>query len=282
MAKALDVALREFGEDDISVKLCRNLFQVMPGAPEFVIYQDVEGAVARVAPGAGVGATQVNDAARGEEAQRALWIAGAMDKADVGLALASGVSNLFAFFGGSKTSRRTFESDPQQAADAALKLLGLSYMAYLLFPGDVKDKVSSFNELPAGREALLYTAVIEVALPFADNLVEGAAGFIPRLMGAAGSATSRMAQFAGSGAVEQARSTLETFTAPIEGVLGQVAGQIEPITDRLKGVMPTAFNLADSATGAVATGADALPVWSFLGARLTAEACVKRAVAKSS
>jgi len=282
MAKALDEALREFGEDDISVKLCRNLFQVLPGAPEFVMYQDVDGAIARVAPGAGVGATQVNDAARGEEAQRALWIAGAMDKADVGLALASGVSNLFALFGGSKKTRRTFESDPQQAADAALKLLGLSYMAYLLFPGDVKDKVSAFGELPAGREALLYTAVIEVALPFADNLVEGAVGFVPRLMGAAGSATSRMAQFAGSGAVEQARSTLDTFTGPIESVLGQVSGQVEPITDRLKGVMPKALSLTDSATGAVATGADALPVWSFLGARLTAEACVKRALAKSS
>ena len=282
MAKALDDALREFGEDDISVKLCRNLFQVMPGAPEFVMYRDVEGAVARVAPGAGVGATQVNDAARGEGAQRALWIAGALDKADIGLAVASGVSNLFALFGGSKKTRRTFESDPQQAVDAALKLLGLSYMAYLLFPGDVKDKVSAFGELPAGREALLYTAVIEVALPFADNLVEGAVGLVPRLMGAAGSATSRMAQFAGSGAVEQARSTLETLTAPIEGVLGQVAGQIGPITDRLEGVLPKAFSLADSATGAVATGADALPVWGFLGARLTAEACVKRAVAKSS
>ena len=282
MAKTLDEALREFGEDDITVKLCRNLFQVTPGAPEFVLYRDVDGAVARVAPGAGVGAAQVNDAARGEKAQAALWIAGAMDKADVGLAVASGVSNLLAFFGGSKQTRRTFESDPQQAADAALKLLGLCYMVHLLFPGDLKDKVSSFNELPAGREALLYTAVIEVALPFADNLVEGAVGFVPKLMNASGSATSRMAQFAGSGAVEQSRSMLEVFTAPIEGALAQVAGHIGPITDRLKGIVPRAFGVTDSVTGALATGADALPVWGLLGGRLTAEACVKRAMAKSS
>ena len=42
--------------------------------------------------------------------------------------------------------------------------------------------------------------------------------------------------------------------------------------------MPTALNVADKVAGVVATGADALPAYKYLGARLTAEACSSFAV----
>ena len=43
----------------------------------------------------------------------------------------SGIKNVFSLFGKSDSpKKRTFESDPQQATDAALKAMGLAYMIY--------------------------------------------------------------------------------------------------------------------------------------------------------
>ena len=51
------------------------------------------------------------------------------------------------------------------------------------------------------------------------------------------------------------------------------------LEDRLTDFAVSALNVADSATGAAAGALDALPVWSFLGPRLIAEACAARAIA---
>jgi hypothetical protein len=278
MTKSLQDVLGPFGEQDYSVRLCRALFGAVPGGPPFVFYNALPAAVARVAPGAGADAVARAQAlVDGEDARRALWIADALDTADAGLAAVAGAANLFSLFSGARR-RRTFESDTEQAVDAGLKLLGLSYMVSRLFPGELRQKLETLNALPAGREAVTYAAVAEIALPFADNLVEGGANLVSRLVGhSSGGGAQRLASFAGADAVREAQSVLGGLSGSVQHVLGSLGGGLGRIGDSVRGALPSALGIADSLTGAVATGVDALPVWRFLGGRLAAEACALRA-----
>jgi hypothetical protein len=281
MKKSLSEVLGRFGEQDYTVRLCRTLFQALPGAPPFAHYNDVAGAVRRLEPAAGGDALARAAQLGSEEAvENAVWIADSLDKADAGLAIASGISNLMSFFGGGR-KRRTFEADTQQAVDASLKLLGLAYMAHRLLPGDVKEKLGRLSALPAGREALLYAAAIEVALPFTDNVLEGTGNVISRLIASAPrGGADRFAHYAGASALGEANTMLQAMIQPLEQALGAVKGHIGPLTDQLRSYVPAALGAADSVTGAVATGIDALPAWQFLGSRLAAEACAARALGR--
>jgi hypothetical protein len=281
MSRSVGETLGQFREQDYTVRLCQTLFSALPGAPPFVHYTDVAGAVHRLDPGAGAAVVARAEQLVGEEAAgKAVWIADALDKADAGLAIASGLSNLLSFFGGGRR-RRTFESDTQQALDASLKLLGLAYMAYRLLPGTVQEKLTRLTALPAGREAMLYLATVEIALPFTDNVLEGSGNVISSLMSSASSGgAARFTRFAGASALGEATSMLEAMKQPLEQALTGVKGQIGPLTDRLRSYVPAALGAADSVTGALATGLDALPAWQFLGGRLAAEACASRALAE--
>jgi hypothetical protein len=280
MNRSVRETLGQFREQDYTVRLCQALFSALPGAPPFVYYPDVAGAVRRLDPGAELAVVaRAEQLAAEEPAGNAVWIADALDKADAGLAIASGISNLMSLFGGGR-KRRTFESDTQQAIDASLKLLGLASMAHRLFPGQVQEKLARLTALPAGREAMLYAATVEVALPFTDNLVEGGGNVISRLMSSASrGGADRFAQFAGASALGEATSMLEAMTQPLEQALASVKGQIGPLSNKLRSYVPAALGAADSVTGVVATGLDALPAWQFLGSRLAAEACASRALA---
>jgi hypothetical protein len=182
-------------------------------------------------------------------------------------------------FGGSAgPKRRVFESDTQQAIDAVLKALGLSYMASLLLPGSLGEKAARFATLPAGRDALTYYAVAEIALPFADNLAEGGAAAFSKLMSTvSGDGTSKFRQVMGADAAAGATGMLAQLRRPIEEQLDQAARFVGPLTERLKALVPAALGVTDSVAGAMATGLDAMPIWRFLGARLAAEATVLRA-----
>jgi hypothetical protein len=280
MTTTLDRALGSFREQDYSVQVCRTLFSAVPGAPPFAFYADTAGAASRLAvPGNGDLSGRIVTLAGDKSVERALWVADALDKADMGLAAYSGVTSLLRLFGGGAgPKRRVFESDTQQAIDAVLKALGLSYMASLLMPGSPAEKAMRFAALPAGRDALIYYAVAEVALPFADNLAEGGAAAFSKLMRmVAGDGTSKFRQVMGADAAAGAAGMLEQLRRPIEEQLDQARRVVGPLTEKLKAFMPAALGFTGSVTGAMATGLDAMPIWRFLGARLAAEATVMRA-----
>ena len=168
--------------------------------------------------------------------------------------------------------------DPQQAVDAGLKALGLAYMIQKLFAGSITEKVNAFRELPAGQEIGLYYATAEIALPFADNLVEGGASVVERLVGKhKGDIQAKFAQFAGQEQVANAMGMLENLIKPLDEYVNKAKQYAGPVTDKIKHYLPSAMNVADSATGMAAAGVDLMPVWSFLGGRLAAEACLLRA-----
>jgi hypothetical protein len=272
----LEQALGAYQESDYSVKVCQTIFSVIPQAPPFVLYRDVDGAVRRVIPSASEElVAQARQRAQAPGVAKALRAADALDAADTGLAVVSGVRNIFSLFGmGGGRGSRTFESDPQQAMDAGAKLLGLAYMVWNLFEGDAKQKAAAFMALPAGREAAIYFAVAEAGLPFADNLVQGGASVLGRLVGEAGRAVPRFGALGGDvGSLAGAGGLVQMLSGSLGSVLEAAKGNLGAVTSGVGRFLPTVASAADSVTGAAATGLDVLPVWRFLGARLAAEAC---------
>ena len=278
MQKSLEDVLGPFRAESLTTRLCATLFQNLPGAPPFAFYNDLRGALVRVHGEAAEGfSARATALVGGEPARRALAVADALDTADAGLAVAAGIGNLFSLFGGG-AKKRLFESDSQQAIDAGLKLLALAYMTHQLLPGTPQEKLAALTSIPAGREALLYSALAEVALPFADNLVAGGTSLVSQIVrGASGAGAERLGGFVGAGGLADARSMLGAMSGTLESTLRSVGGQIGPATSRLRGFVPMAIGAADSMAGVVASGLDAMPVWRFLGGRLAAEACALRA-----
>ena len=281
--KSLESVLGEFKSDDYTVKLVSTIFGIVPGGPDFVYYNNLEGAVARVAGGDPSVLEKARVLAASDEMKRAVWVADKLDMADAGLGVYSGVKNLLGLFGGKKgEEKRTFESDPQQATDAALKAAGLAYMIHKMYPGGIGEKIGMFRETPAGQELAIFFAVAEVALPFTDNLVEGGTNLVQKLISSRkGDMDSKFSSVVGSDALKQATGVLDQFTGPLGGYVDQVKGHTGPVAEKVKSFLPsgaTMMNVGDSATGLAATGIDLMPVWRFLGGRAVAEACALRAM----
>lgn len=273
----IDEALVDFKESDASVRVASMLFSVFPFSPPFEYYFNLKGAVRRAARTEDPAVVErAKELARSEDVLKALKVASVVDKADGGLGIYTGIKNAYDA-AKNKDRKRTFEADPQQAADAGLKAVALSYMIAVLYPGSVAEKVKLFLETPAGQELALYYAGIEIALPFTDNLIEASGSWMSTLLENTGSQESRFSDFAGSLPFEQARAILEAMKNQIDATLTKVKPYLDPLREKVAAIAPTALNVADSTTGAVATALDVLPVWKFLGARLAAEACAVRA-----
>jgi hypothetical protein len=159
VARDIDQSLAAFKEQDLTVRVCQTLFGAVPGAPPFVLYSDLAGALRRVDPAAGPDLlARARQVVQTPEIDRALWASDALDTADMGLA------------------------------------------------------------------------------------------------------------------------GTRLFRGPLESSLEQARGSIDELPGRLRGLFATALNVLDSAAGTAASGLDAIPVWRFLGPRLLAEACARRAL----
>ncbi|MEQ8351685.1 MAG: hypothetical protein RH862_09385 [Leptospiraceae bacterium] len=278
MSQKANEMLSDYSQDDFTVKLLSSLDKIVPGSPGFKFYNNFEDGVKAYVPDASPEVIEKARAlAESEEMQDALKVMGYIDTSDKVIAGYAGIKNVLSLFGGGGgAKKRTFESDPQQALDAGVKALAIAYAVYKLIPGGVSEKVSQFKELDAGKEMAIYFASIEVALPFLDNAVEGGAGLIQKLMNSNSGITDKFGSLAGGGAA-QATEMLNSLAGPLDSYIGVAKDHAGTIADKVKSYLPAAANVADSATGAVATGADLLPVWTFLGARLVTEVAARRA-----
>jgi hypothetical protein len=275
----IDEVLIDFKESDMSVRLCQSLFGVLPFAPDFRYYFNVEGAVRRLKPDADAELiTRAQKIAQGDEFASAIKTVRALDAVDGGLGIFTGFKNVYDHVK-DKNRPRTFEADPQQAADAAAKAIGIAYMIGRLFPGGVGDKLAAFFELPSGKELALYYASIEIALPFTDNLLEGGANLVGTILEKnRAEMDKRLAEFAGGSSVVEAQSIVEKFQEQVSNALSQVKLYVDPLVAKVSGFAPQAMNVADSVSGGLATTIDLLPAYRLLGARLAAEAAALRAV----
>jgi hypothetical protein len=271
----VDAALQQFKSDDYTVRLCNAILGVLPFAPEMPSYVTLEGAAQALYPaGGGQVSRRADELASGEGATSALWVANAIDMGDQGIAVLSGLKSALGFFFG-ESKQDALETDPQQAIDAGLKLLGLAFMIHKLYPGSVREKVEAFHTTPAGQSLSLYYGAVEIGLPFADNVLSGGGGFVQRLMDRyGGDASAKLGSALGGDAARAAQGTLSELMGPIEGAASKVAPYARSVAEAARSHLPGFMGAADKVAGLVATGADALPVYRYLGARLAAESCV--------
>ncbi|GIX40833.1 MAG: hypothetical protein KatS3mg129_0566 [Leptospiraceae bacterium] len=267
--------LSQFKEDDYTVKLLSTIFNIVPIDVQFQFYNQFEDGLRRVRPDISQEEIQkayekLND----ENIQSALKAFSYVDTSDKLIAGYAGIKNVLNLFGMGNSQKRTFESDPQQALDAGVKALVIAYATNKLYTGDISNKINKLRNTPAGLELLIYYALIEIALPFTDNLIEGSANTISKLFKNQNEIQNKFNSL-GIGNIENVSETINSMQSTLSLYLDKVKSYTGPVAEKIKAYLPSAMNIADSATGAVATGADLLPVWTFLGARLVAEAIAK-------
>ena len=278
--KNLNDILSGFKKDDYTVKIVDTITGNLPGAPEFSFYNDLEGATLRLAHGDTGVLARAQEIAEESDIKQALWVMYAIDKADMGVSVYSGLKGLMSFFTGTK--KRSYESDPEQALDATVKATAMGYLIHSLFSGGVKEKIHDFQSLPAGREMALYFALCEITIPFADNVAMGGVSLVGKIFSSQKSnMTSKMGSLLGGDKTKSATMMLDAFAGPLGKTIDEVQGHSASITSKITSFLPSGAglaNLVDSGSGLAASGLDAMPVWGFLGGRVVAEACVHRAM----
>ena len=270
----VDNALAEFQTADYTVRICHAIFGVIPFAPPMLPYRNLDEAITALYPQASPEVrARALELASSEGVKTSLWTASAVDTGDAGIAVFSGMKSALGLFFGDRKS--ALETDSQQGVDAGLKLLAIGYIVSKLFPGSVTDRVQLFHLAPAGQALSIYYAAVEVALPFADNLATGGGHLVQDLMQRYGqNAASKLGAVVGGAGIAEAQGMMGSLLQPVEGVVTQVAPFAQRIAESAKEYVPGFLSAADQVAGVVATGADALPVYKYLCARLAAEACV--------
>jgi len=279
-ARSLDQSLAAFTEDDATVRMLWALFATIPGAPPVSFYRSLDEARMLVFPDLDDAAMERAQAlAQAPATLRALALADAIDTGDVGISVFTGVRSALTFFFGDRS--RALDTDAQQGADAALKLVAIAWLAHTLIPGPVTQKVARLRALPSGEALLTYYAAIELALPFADDLVSGTGSLIARLLERYGpSNKGRIDGAVGAGAEAVAGGVLAELTGPIDTMARSLSAHASTIAASAKQWLPPAVATAGTVAGAVATAADAMPIYRLLGARLAAEVCLQEGSAR--
>jgi hypothetical protein len=171
------------------------------------------------------------------------------------------------------------ETDTQQAVDAVMKALAMAYAIHRLYDGSITEKIGQFKSAKAGQALMFYYAAIEIGMPFTDNALKGGGLVLKQLYDAHGKAqVAKLAAIVGEADAEAASGILAKLLATL-GTMVDMAGQhLGPIAEAGVGFLPRAVDVGDKAAGVLATGADLLSVYRYLGARLVAEACIGKAL----
>lgn len=268
--------LATFSENDASVKLVWAVFSVIPGAPALSFYTSLAEAQMLVYPDLPPeAAARALVHAHEPGTIRALEVADFIDKGDIGIAALAGAAAMFQLFFGDK--KKALDTDPQQGADAALKALALAFLVHQLIPGTIPEKVALLRRTQAGEALLTWYAAVEIALPFADDAVLAGGSVIGKLVEKYGGGhLAKLDMIGGAGAGVNAQAMLGALSGPLDNVIVNVSKYTQQIADTAKTYLPTAIATAGTVAGAVATAADALPVYRLLVARLAAEVSLER------
>lgn len=275
MKNHIDPVLAEFPPSAVTVRVAHAMFGAVPFAPKQPSYDSLGSCAMAFYP-------QFSDATQtlvfklggSDEVASALHTASLIDTGDTGIAVYSGITSAMTMFFGKGT--KAIDTDSEQGVDAAMKLLGMAYIIYKLFPGSPQDKASAFYTTPAGQALAYYYAAVDVGLPFADNLLTAGGNVVETILSRhGGAATSKIAALPGGAQITgAAQSMLGSIVAPIEGAVRQVTPYLSNIAGAARQHLPGVLSVADKAAGAVAAGADVLPFYRYLVARLAAESCV--------
>ena len=280
MSHELAPYVAEFQPGDVTVRIVKGFFGVLPFVATWAPTVDLDAAARAAAVRIGAPdlapriRARAEQLARADGPQAALAAFDFLDKGDKGIALFSGLRSAYKAVRGQDGA---LEMDPQQAADAGLKAVGISWATWKLFPGSPPEKVNALTATEAGRALLAWYTAADLVLPFGDNLASGGVGAITTMIsGQASENAKRLAAVAG-GEVEQATGMLASLMGTFESGLGQAAAYAEPLSAYVQAQVPNILGTADKVTGVVATGVDALASYRLIGASLVAEVCLAAA-----
>ncbi len=272
----IDETLSEFKENDTTVKIARFIFDNLPVTPEFLFYTNLREAARRYNFDYSNEREEkiINIAKYDENLHKIIKTGKAIDKIDAGLGIFTGLQNTYQKI--KKTNQRTFESDPQQAIDAATKAIALGYMIHLSFD---ENKIQNFLKLHSGIEILSYFLTIELALPFTDNfLEEGGKALYKLIQQNERQIESKFSSFAGETSFLEAKTILERLENQIQSLSSTISQSLKPFEETLSNKLPSILNIMDSVAGGISTSLDILPFWKFLSARLAAESAIYKSI----
>lgn len=270
----VEAMLVQFPSDAITVRACDTLFGVIPRVQKPGTHRTIDQTIANLYPAANQAQRdRAHQLANSEEVRGAIKVVDLLDTGDTGLAVFSGLKSAVGLVTGG--GAQALETDTQQGIDAVVKLLALSYFVYRLYPGTIQQKVELFRITPAGQNLALYYAAVEVALPFADNVVSGGGSLLGRLFQGHGQqAMSKFGGLMGAQGASEAHGMASALLGPMESTVSSVAPHAKSITQSLSSIAGGALGFADKAAGVVATALDALPIYRYLGGLTAAETCV--------
>jgi len=271
----LDQLLGAYSEDDVTVKLTWAIMEAVPGATPISLYRSLEEARFLVAPDLDdAGLVRARAFAQSPAATQALRVADWIDTGDVGLSAFTGIRAALGLF---LKRGQALDTDPQQGADAVAKAAAIAWLAHALHEGTVAERFERFRATPAGAALLTWYAAAEVALPFADDVASGVGSVLGSLVQRyGGQHLSRLDGLLGGGAGAAANGMLGQMTGPLDEIIRSVSGHSARIAETARQYLPPTLATLGTVAGAVATAADVLPVYRFLGARLVAETALLR------
>lgn len=278
MARDIDVMMARFKATSVTARLCRAVCTVVPGAPTLNHFQTIEQAVHTREPRAGRRVVaRARELSEEPNAQGGLWVMNALDTADSGIAVVTGVKTAVAAY---KTrSTDALRNDSQQAADAVLKALGIAYLIHKVFDGSPLDRVKAFQATDSGKAILAYYAAIEIGLPFADNAARQGGKLLDDLVNRwQDTDLGKLGAQVKADDLQGARTVLDRLLGPLRGAVQTASQHLGPAAEAAQKNLPGALSAADKVAGVAATGADLLPVYRYLGARLVAEVCAGQAL----
>lgn len=268
--QAIQNQLLQFHEDDYTVKIVSTICNIIPTKVPFQYYHQWEDGLKRIKPNlTKEDIEKAKQLANSESVQSVLKIFSIIDTTDKVIAGYAGIKNALNLFS-SKNQKRTFESDPQQALDAGVKALAIAFSIHKLYSGSIQEKIIKFRNTPAGLEILLVYSLIEIALPFTDNVIESSTNAISNLFKNQDQIHNKFQQLS-SYTLLEGQEAIHSLKEILPNYLDKVKLYIEPIANKIKAFLPTGLNIMDSTTGVIATGVDFLPIWTFLGSRLIIE-----------
>ncbi len=268
---AIEAELAGYPTHVVTTKMCEAIFKVLPGAPTMPAYATLEECADAVNPHI---LPEVLEKARelGEApgVKQATFAAKSIDTGDTGLTIVTGVRSALSLFLGPKGPGAG--SDAQQKTDAALKAVALAYIVTRLIGHEPKERVAILKTMPAGQELLLYFAAVEVALPFTEEVKAAQGRFIADLVEQRSkSIASKLLGVIGQEGITDAEETLVHLTASLDDLAMFVEPHANQLALSVKSVLPAAFGSGDALRDIVAAGADALPAYRYLVARLAME-----------
>ncbi|MEQ1502947.1 MAG: hypothetical protein ABMB14_11990, partial [Myxococcota bacterium] len=270
----LRTELAGYPPSSVTVRVLTAMLTVLPDAAPLPPYSSLDQASALVFGGVPEDVVErARVLAANPRVEQAMFAARSIDTGDTGLTIVSGVRSALSLFFG-KSGTRSAAVAQQQRTDAALKALGMAYLVTRLVPLPPADRVELIRSIPAGQELIQYYGAIEIALPFAEQVTASNGTFVADLVRDQGRAMAdRLLGIAGREGIADAEALLAHLTTELDHAALAAVPHTSALAEKIGALLPAAAS-AGHVFDLAAAGADALPCYRYLVARLAIEASI--------